>query len=74
MSIKEEYSPFKIVHHQEKIAQLKRGEQPAPLQVQIIPSNACIHRCTFCAYRMKDYLSNEQFSEKDNLSFEKIIG
>ena len=71
--IKEEYSPFKIVHHLEKIAELREGSQPTPLQVQIIPSNVCNQRCTFCAYRMKDYLSNEQFQERDILSYEKII-
>lgn len=71
--IKEEYSPYKIVHHPEKIAQLKRNEQPTPLQVQIIPINACPQKCSFCAYRMKDYTSNEQFFEKDMLSFDKIV-
>lgn len=71
--IREEYSPFKIVHHLDKIIQLKNGEQPYPLQVQIVPSNRCNNNCTFCAYRMKGYTSNEQFHDTDFLSYEKII-
>jgi len=71
--MKEEYSPFKIVHHRDKIEKLKNGGQPVPLQVQIVPSNVCNQRCSFCAYRMKDFLSNEQFDEQNMLSYEKII-
>ena len=71
--IRDEYSPYKIVHHLEKIAQFKRGEQPIPLQVQIVPTNKCNHRCVACAYRMKDYPSNECFEERDELSYDKII-
>lgn len=71
--IKDEYSPYKIVHHPDKITQFKQGKQPYPLQVQIVPSNACCQRCTFCAYRMSSYLSNECFDEKDILSYSKII-
>lgn len=71
--MKEEYSPYKIVHHLDKIAELKRGEQPNPLQVQIIPANVCNQRCSFCAYRMKDYLSNQNFNEREILDYDKII-
>jgi len=71
--MKEEYSPYKIVHHLDKIQALKDGIQPVPLQVQIVPSNICNQRCSFCAYRMKDYPSNQRFIEKDILSYEKIL-
>ena len=71
--MKEQYSPYKIVHHLDKISQLKDGKQTNPLQVQIVPSNICNQSCHFCAYRMKDYLSNEQFNDKDFLSYQKII-
>lgn len=70
--IKEEYSPFKIVHHMDRLTQLKNGQQTIPLQVQLVPSNKCNNRCTFCAYRMEGYSSNETFSDKDFLSLEKI--
>jgi MoaA/NifB/PqqE/SkfB family radical SAM enzyme len=71
--MREEYSPFKIVHHLDKIQELKDGKQTVPLQVQIVPSNVCNQRCSFCAYRMEDYLSNQNFDERQMLSYDKII-
>lgn len=71
--VNDEYSPYKIVHHQDKLNQIKKGLQPNPLQVQIVPTNFCCQRCSFCAYRLKDYLSNEKFNEKEMLHYEKII-
>lgn len=46
--IKEEYSPYKIIHNFDKLIELKNGKQPNPLQVQIIPSNTCNNSCSFC--------------------------
>ena len=57
----------------DKIDELKRGHQTVPLQVQIVPSNRCNQRCSFCAYRQPDYLSNQRFSDDQLLSYEKII-
>ena len=37
-------SPYKIVHHPEKILQLKRGENVYPIQVEIHPTLACNHQ------------------------------
>ena len=68
----QEYSPFKIVHHIDKLQELKDKHQTVPLQIHIVPSNVCNQRCSFCAYRMKDFPSNERFVEKDILSYEKI--
>jgi len=70
---KDEYSPYKIVHHQKKLQELKNKKQIVPLQVQIVPSNICNQRCSFCTYRMKDYMSNLLFDDKKTLSYEKII-
>lgn len=55
------YSPDKIFHHRDKIDQLKAGEQPVPLQMQLIISDLCNQDCSFCAYRMSGYTSNELF-------------
>ncbi len=71
--IKDEYSPYKIVHHIDKIQMMRGGKQVMPLQVQIIPSNGCNQRCSFCAYRLKGYSSNKNFIEKNSLSYDKII-
>lgn len=70
---KEEYSPYKIIHHMDKIEQFKEGKQPYPLQVQIVPTNRCCQGCVFCAYRLKGSPSNEHFNDKDDLSYEKIV-
>ena len=59
------YSPFKAVHHIDKIEQFKRGEHPVPLQVQLIIADLCNHNCSFCAYRMEGYTSNKNFGEWD---------
>jgi len=70
--MKEEYSPYKIIHHIDRITELKQGKQTVPLQAHLVISNACNQRCSFCAYRMKDFLSNQNFIEKDMLSDEKV--
>ena len=59
------YSPFKVAHHMDKIQQFKEGQQPVPLQVQLIIADLCNHNCSFCAYRMEGYTSNKNFGEKD---------
>lgn len=69
---REEYSPYKIIHHPDKLRMLKNGLQTVPLQAHMVVSNSCNQRCSFCAYRMKDFLSNESFVEKDMLSSEKV--
>ena len=61
----EAYSPFKVAHHMEKINKLRAGIQPVPAQVQLVISDVCNHDCSFCAYRMTGYTSNEQFGEYD---------
>lgn len=48
MSKGTEYSPLKIFHHQERLEQLRRFEQPIPAQVQLIISDLCNHDCSFC--------------------------
>ncbi len=62
------YSPFKIVHHPEKLAEMRAGKQPVPLQVQLIISDLCNHSCNFCAYRLDGYTSNQHFGVKDPLT------
>jgi len=71
--IKDEYSPYKIIHNYDKLVALKNGTPVAPLQIQMVPANVCNQRCTFCAYRMKDYLSNETFDDRQILDYNKII-
>ncbi len=58
------YSPYKVVHHQERIEDMRQGKLPTPLQVQLVISDWCNHNCNFCAYRMDGYDSNQLFGEK----------
>ncbi len=71
--MKEEYSPYKIVHNIDKLQELKEGKQTIPLQVQIVPTNRCNENCGFCLYRKDKALCNEEFETQDQLSFEKIV-
>jgi wyosine [tRNA(Phe)-imidazoG37] synthetase (radical SAM superfamily) len=59
------YSPYKAAHHIDKIQQMRKGEHPVPLQVQLIISDLCNHNCSFCAYRMEGYTSNKNFGQWD---------
>ena len=68
MDKQEAYSPFKVVHHMDRLMQLKNGEQPVPSQVQLVISDVCNHDCSFCAYRMSGYTSNENFGILDKVS------
>jgi len=65
---KNAYSPWKIAHHPDKIDQLRKKEQPVPLQVQITLSDLCNQNCSFCAYRMENYTTNQLFGEKDKIT------
>lgn len=56
-----EYSANKIFHHPDSIAALKQGKQPVPVHLQLIISDLCNQDCSFCAYRMSGYESNELF-------------
>ena len=59
------YSPYKAVHHADRLDTLRKGDQPVPVQVQLIISDLCNHNCSFCAYRMEGYTSNQNFGEWD---------
>lgn len=56
-----EYSPWKVIHFPERLRAIRDGTQIVPVQVQLVITNRCNHRCLFCAYRMKGYLSNQDF-------------
>lgn len=58
------YSDLKAAWHLDKIAAMRRGEQVAPSQVQLIISDLCNQDCHFCSYRMSNGISTEQFSDE----------
>jgi MoaA/NifB/PqqE/SkfB family radical SAM enzyme len=56
------YSPLKVFHHQDRLADLRAGHQIVPTQVQLILSDLCNQDCSFCAYRMSGYTASELFT------------
>lgn len=65
------YSSHKAAHHSDKIIELREGKQITPSFIQIMMSDLCNENCSFCAYRMDNYTSNEWFGEYDPIK--KII-
>lgn len=55
------YSGSKVLFHGKRLESLRHGEQPNPTHVQLILSDLCNHDCSFCAYRMTGYTSNQLF-------------
>jgi MoaA/NifB/PqqE/SkfB family radical SAM enzyme len=56
------YSPFKAVHHKDRLAAMINGGQPVPVQVHVVLSNQCQQNCRFCAYRREGHQSNELYA------------
>lgn len=55
----------KLIYHPETVSKWMKGENIYPIEVEISPSGACNHRCTFCAV---DYIGYKpDFLEKENL-------
>jgi len=71
--IKDEYSPYKLIHHPEIINRLKNKDFLYPIQVHLIPTNFCNQKCKFCAYRITGNESNQHFNEKDYIPTDKIL-
>jgi MoaA/NifB/PqqE/SkfB family radical SAM enzyme len=44
------FDPLRILEQREAISAYAAGEDPFPTSVEIDPSNACGHHCTFCIY------------------------
>lgn len=57
------YAADKVLYHLERLQALRNGRPMAPIHVQLIISDLCNQDCTFCAYRMTGYTSNELFNE-----------
>lgn len=53
----------KLMYHPEAVARWLNGENIYPIEIEISPSGACNHRCTFCALDYVGYKTN--FLKKD---------
>ncbi|MBF0528887.1 MAG: radical SAM protein [Deltaproteobacteria bacterium] len=43
-----EFSPFKALHHLAAIGKIIDGDAPAPITVELDPTNYCNHNCLWC--------------------------
>lgn len=57
------YSDLKPAWHLDKIADLRATGHCVPAQIQLVVSDLCNEACSFCAYRMEGYSSNQHFGE-----------
>lgn len=71
--IKDEYSPYKFIHHPKHIEMMRSGEHVSPIQVQLVPTNRCNHNCIQCAYHIDGMPSNQQFTLRDEIHYDKLI-
>ena len=63
MSNKSSYLGVKALYHEESMKKILNGEQPYPTHIELVISDLCNHDCSFCSYRMSNYLSNTLFQE-----------
>jgi len=45
----------KMNYHLDRVNRWSKGENVYPIYMEISPSNACNHRCTFCAFEYREY-------------------
>jgi len=69
------YTPLKIFHFKDKLYSLGKetAEILPPLHIRIKPTNACNHRCSYCAYREDHLQLGKDMVEKDYIPEEKMI-
>lgn len=68
------YSPLKIFHYAEKLASLPRENAAIlpPVHVRIKPTNACGHKCWYCAYRSEDLQLGRDMKIRDAIPRERM--
>jgi len=68
------YTALKIFHYPEKIASLPRDNQTIlpPVHIRIKPTNACNHRCSYCAYRSRDLQLGSGMDIRDTIPKEAM--
>lgn len=73
MSKKMIYSPLKVFHHRQQIDDLRDGRRPRLIHTQLVPTNRCNQRCSFCAYRSHGYSSSQDFDMRDEIPTTKLL-
>lgn len=68
------YSKMKVFHFKEKLDSLPRDKAMLPpLHIRIKPTNACNHRCGYCAYRADNLQLGQDMREADAIPREKML-
>jgi MoaA/NifB/PqqE/SkfB family radical SAM enzyme len=69
------YTPLKVFHFPEKLAALPAdsGRVEAPLHIRIKPTNACNHRCRYCAYRDENLQLGKDMAVADSIPRAKML-
>ena len=50
----------KLIYHPDAVAGWLKGENIYPIEIEIGLTNACNHRCTFCAVDYTGYKSSQE--------------
>ncbi len=68
------YSNLKILHYKDKIDSLPKSVEDikAPLHVRLKPTNACNHRCRYCAYLEEDMQLGKDMNIRDSIPHAKM--
>jgi len=72
MNKKNAYSPYKMMHHKDKLCAAKEGALVIPLFVQWDLTNVCNLDCSFCFYRNSGF-KLEGFDDRDAMPTEKVL-
>ncbi|MBC8501292.1 MAG: radical SAM protein [DPANN group archaeon] len=67
------YSPFKVLHHSDKIKLLKQNKLQIPAQVQIDVTNVCNHNCSYCVHRSNKVNVGVDFEKTQFIKTERLL-
>lgn len=57
------YRADKALFHADRLRIMQDNRQPYPVHVEVVLSDLCNQDCSFCAYRLEGYSSNELFND-----------
>ena len=68
------YSSLKVLHYKDKLKSLPLSVNSieAPLHVRLKPTNACNHRCRYCAYLEEDMQLGQNMNIHDSIPHAKM--